>query len=248
VAAYFHLASPYYRLVDASEEQVPHTYGRGMAQSTVSRTWKEADFRISFSKMRSHPIEMALLTVGNLEWLGARIDEFLFVERQAQRQTAIMMLCDDFPPDLALLDTYENVADGLLGMMGCPRPRAPRRLYAGLDALAVDQIAMRHLGVQDANDSPILRAARHWFGEAAGPVEVVGCDEAIADWRSPYHSELSTLLSFLAYPVYVFGSGRGALFVPEMDQKAFPPLGKEGSGLHLARRGLQMFLGLRHPS
>jgi uncharacterized protein (DUF362 family) len=234
--------------VDASEEQVGHAYGRGMAQYTVARTWKEADFRISFGKMRSHPVDLAVLTVGNLEWLGARCDEFLFVERQAQRQTALMMLIDAFPPHFALLDAYECVPDGLLGVMGSPRPKAPRRLYAGADALAVDLTAARHLGVQDPDDVPTLRAARHWFGDVAGRIEVVGVDEPIADWRSPYHNELSTLLSLLAYPVYEFGSGRGALFVPEMDTRAFPPLGRESGLLRLGRRGLQTFLGLRHPS
>jgi len=42
----------------------------GMAQTTISQTWKEADFRISFGKMRSHPIEMAYLTLGNLPALA----------------------------------------------------------------------------------------------------------------------------------------------------------------------------------
>ena len=51
---------------------------RGLAQGTVGNTWKEADFRISFGKMRSHPVEMAHLCVGNVEWIGARCDDFLF--------------------------------------------------------------------------------------------------------------------------------------------------------------------------
>ena len=71
VARYFGLESPSYRLVDLSTEQVPHAYRRGLAQGTVGRTWKEADFRISFGKMRSHPVELAYLSVGNVEWIGA---------------------------------------------------------------------------------------------------------------------------------------------------------------------------------
>jgi uncharacterized protein (DUF362 family) len=248
VADYFDLTSPHYRLVDGSLEQVVHLYSRGMGQYTVARTWKDADFRISFGKMRSHPIELALLTLGNLEWLGARGDDFLFVERQVQRQTAIMMLIDDFPPHFALLDAFEWVPDGLLGMMGCPRPRSPRRLYAGADALAVDVTAARHLGIKDANESPMLRTARHWFGDVAGRIDVMGVDEPIAGWRGPYHDELSTLLSFLAYPVYEFGSGRGALFVPPMDERVFAPLGQESGLLRLSRRSLQTILGLRLPS
>ena len=45
-----------------------------------------------------------------------------------------MMLLDDFPPHFALLDAYDSAADGLMGVMGCPRPKVPRRLYAAADA------------------------------------------------------------------------------------------------------------------
>src|SRR5262249_38329308 len=152
---YFDLASPHYRIVDASEEQVPHAYFRGMAQYTVSRTWKDADFRITFGKLRSHPVELAYLTIGNVEWLGARGDEFLFLERQARRATAVMMLLEESPPHFALLDGYDQAADGLVGVMGCPRPRSPRRLYAGADALAVDLVAARHLGARDPSASTV---------------------------------------------------------------------------------------------
>ena len=64
VARYFGVGSADYRLVDASAEQVPHAYYRGMAQYTIARTWAEADFRITFGKMRSHPIELAYLSLG----------------------------------------------------------------------------------------------------------------------------------------------------------------------------------------
>jgi uncharacterized protein (DUF362 family) len=246
VARYLGFTSPDFRVVDLTEEPVPHAFGRGMAQNVVGRTWKEADFRISFAKMRSHPVEQVYLTVPNLEALGARCEEFLFVERQAHRETGVMMLLGDFQPHFALLDGYDRAADGLVGMMGCPRPPAPRRLYAGADALAVDLVAARHLGVRDPWTSPMLRAACHWFGDPTGRIEVVGCDEPVVGWRGPYHGELSTLLSFLAYPVYEHGSGRGALFVPEMDERAFPPLTRESTLLRTARRAVRSLLGLHH--
>ncbi len=246
VARYLGIQSPHFRIVDASEEQVEHSYFRGMGQYTVARTWKDADFRISFSKMRSHPIEIALLTVGNLEWIGARCDEFIFVERQAHRETAVMMLIDEFQPHFALLDAYENAPDGLIGVMGCPRPKHPLRIYAGADALAVDQVAARHMGIKDPRDSSVLRAACHWFGDFSREVNVVGIDEPVTGWRGPYYSELSTLLSLFAFPVYVLGSGRGALFVPEMDEEAFPPLQREKASLRISRWSIRVLLGLRH--
>jgi uncharacterized protein (DUF362 family) len=218
-----------------------------MAQNTISRSWKEADFRISFGKMRSHPIEMAYLTIGNLEWMGGRCDEFLFVERQAHRETALMMLLDGFPPDFVLLDAYDQASDGLVGVMGCPRPPSPRRLYAGEDALSVDLVAARHMGVREPDETNILRAACHWFGDPAERIEVVGTNENLRVWRGPYETEFSTMLSFVAYPVYVFGSGRGSLFVPEMDEQAFPPLQRVSFFERVLRAALRRLLGLHFP-
>lgn len=246
VAEYFGFNSPQYRLVDGSDDQVPHSYFRGMAQYTVARTWKEADFRISFGRMRSHPIELVYLTVGNVEWMGGRCDEFVFAERQAQRETAIMMLLDEFPPHFALLDAYESAADGLVGVMGCTHPKRPLRLYAGLDALAVDAVAARHMHMRDTRQSSILAAAYHWFG-GGDNIRVIGCDEPLRDWRHPYHTEISTMLSLLAFPVYVLGSGRGSMFLPAMDTRVFPPLRRETPTEWLGRRAMRLLLGLRRP-
>lgn len=247
VAAYFGMNECGLPIVDASNDQVEHAYFRGMAQNTISRSWKEADFRISFGKMRSHPIEMAYLTIGNLEWMGGRCDEFLFVERQAHRETALMMLLDGFPPDFVFLDAYDQASDGLVGVMGCPRPQSPRRVYAGEDALAVDLVAARHMGVREPEQTNILRAACHWFGDPRARIEVVGTNENLRRWRGPYETEFSTLLSFVAYPVYVFGSGRGSLFVPEMDETAFPPLQRVSLYQRVLRGALRRLLGLHFP-
>ena len=103
VADYFGVRSDNYRVVDTEEDQVQNQYSRGMAQYTIAKTWRDADFRISFPKLRSHPIEMALLCVGNIEWVGGRCDEYLFLERQADRSTAVMMLLNDFPPHFGIV-------------------------------------------------------------------------------------------------------------------------------------------------
>ncbi len=247
VAAYLGFASSAYRLVDISREQVPHEFGRGLAQYNVGRTWRDADFRIAFGKLRSHPVDQAYLTLANLEGLGARCEDFLFAERQAHRGTALMMLLDDFPPHHALLDAFEDLPDGLVGVMGCPRPKRVGRFYASADALALDLTAARHLGPGDVPSSPILRAALWWFGEPDRPIEVRGVDTPIRGWRDPYHGNISSFLAFLSYPVYAYGSLRGGLFVPEMDEEAFPPHRPPGLGVRFSRRVVRRLLGLGLP-
>ncbi|MGV3719766.1 MAG: DUF362 domain-containing protein [Actinomycetota bacterium] len=247
VASYLGIESPLFRVVDLSEEQEPYAYARGLAQYCVGRTWREADFRISFGKLRSHPVEGVSLAIGNLEGAGARCDEFFFAERQAHRDTALMMLLDAFPPHLSLVDGYAEAPDGLVGIMGCPRPRTPLRLYGGVDPLAVDITAARHLGLTEPRRSTFIRAACHWFGDPSARLTVIGPDAPVKGWRDPYHNEWATLLSLLAMPIYRFGSCRGALFVPEMYEEAFPPIQREAARLRLARRWVQALLGLRFP-
>ena len=76
---------------------------------------------------------------------------------------------------------------------------------------------------------------------------MVGEDSPIEDWQGPQSNELWSLLSLMAYPVYVMGSGRGELFVPEMDEEAFPSVTPEGWLLKLRRRAVRRLLGLRIP-
>lgn len=247
VASYFNLKSPHYRIVDFTEEQTPHAYARGFGSSTVSETWRNADFRITFAKMRSHPVEIAYLCLGNVEGTGTRTDEFIFAERQAHRETALMMTLTDFPPDYAILDAFENTPDRILGMIGSPSPRHPRRFYAGADTLAVDIVAASHIGLPQPRTGNFLRAAIHWFGDPSESTEVIGCDEPIAEWKSPYHNEISGLLSLIAYPVYQFGSGRGSLFLAEMDEEAFPFLRRAGLFTRMGRKTIRMLLGFGKP-
>jgi uncharacterized protein (DUF362 family) len=247
VADYFGLTSDNYRIVDTEEDQAQHQYSRGMAQYTIAKTWRDADFRISFPKLRSHPIEMALLTVGNIEWVGGRCDEYLFLERQADRATAVMMLLNDFPPHFGIVDAFENVPDGLVGVMGCRKPIHPLRFYAGPDALAVDSVVLQHIGSDQFESSSLLRSTAQWFGGGRNPIEVKGENSPIENWRGPYHNELRSLLSIMAYPVYVMGSGRGSLFVPEMDSQAFPLVRREGLLLKITRRAVRWLLGLHLP-
>jgi len=243
VAAYFNFASPYYRIVDLSTEQIPYQYYRGLAQYSVGKTWAEADFRISFGKLASHPTDMVDLAISNLEGLGSRVDEFVFTERQAHRDTAIMMLLNDFPVHFTLLDGY-HAPDGLLGVMGSPRPKLARRFYAGVDPLAVDIVAARHIGIRNPYRATMLCTACYWFADPSDQIEVIGTDAPIPGWRDPYYSQWSTFLSLLAAPIYEFASGRGALFVAQMDEAAFPPIKRESVLLRAARKGVQILLGI----
>ena len=104
------------------------------------------------------------------------------------------------------------------------------------------------MSVSRPQNSSYLEDALCWFDNPTERIEVVGCDEVIRDWKSPCHNEVSAVLSLLSYPVYLMLSGRGSLFVPDMDEHAFPPLTPVGWPLRLARNFMRWFLRTRLPA
>jgi uncharacterized protein (DUF362 family) len=166
IGRHFASSSPHYHLVDSAADQVPHTFARGMAQHTVARAWMDADVRISLASLRRRGSHAAALTLANIEDTGGRQACFSGLARQADRETRLMMLLDEFPPDLALIEVDGRAPDRV------PDARA-RWLYASTDALALDCAVMRHLGLADPRRSKILRAAADWFGIADGAPWVI---------------------------------------------------------------------------
>jgi uncharacterized protein (DUF362 family) len=247
VAAYIGMNVPGARVLDVEHDLAPHAFRRGMAQSSVCASWRDADVRISFGKLSTHPVDHVYLGLAQLESLNAAADDHVFVERQTQRGPATMALLGELPPHLALLDAFEDVPHGLGGIIACDRPLAPRRLYGGRDAIAVDLVASRHVGELHPEVSPHLDAALHWFGDPRPHVRVLGDDTPIANWRGTTEHELDAMLTLLAHPMYVLASGRGRLFLPEMDEEAFPPKAPTPAWLRAAQAAVRVLLRTRRP-
>ncbi len=247
VAAYTGMRGDY-TLVDLTEELVDHAYAFGLGPTSISRRWRDADVRIAFPKLRSHPIDFAHLCLGGLEGVAGRIETYLFTERRAERETATLMPLVDHPPHFAIVDGWQHGADGLVGVIACRKPPRPHRIWAGRDALAVDIVTMRHLGLGDPLRCELIATAMTWFGDPRGATAVAGCDEPLAQWRHPYSSGTSALLALLAHPAFQFAGARGSVFTPPMDPLAFPSLRDESVLMRLRRSTMRRILGISAPA
>ncbi len=246
VAAYFGYTSPHYRIVDAGTDQVALAYPRGLQQNTISRTWLEADVRIVLAKLRTDPNEFGHLCLSSLEGMASQIAETIYTARSVEFRTATMMLLDTAPPDMAIIDAWNTIADGPVGVMGCRHPATAWRTYAGRDTLSVDRAVLADMGLPDASRVPIIRRAMHWFGVQLDPLEVHGSPGPLGEgFRHPWSRRTWRLAAALSYPVYVYMSGQGQLFVPQMDETSFPPIRKAGWPLRTVRRSAQIAFGLR---
>lgn len=248
VAEYFGFHDPAYRIVDISDDLCPERYERGFVQQTISATWLDADLRIVMPKLRTDPTEYAHLSLSTLEGMTGAIEDTFYVTRRIDFRSATMMLLDVAPPDFAILDAWAPVADGPFGVMGCRRPARVRAVYAGSDALAVDEAALVDLGVDDPRAAPIVARAHHWFGIPMQTIDVVGDRPPLhTALRGPHRSRSLHLLGAIAYPVYAVLSKRGEYFVPEMDTVAFPEVVPVGAPVHALRWTTQRLFGLRPP-
>jgi len=248
VASYLGFDSATYRIVDISGDLRPYRYERGFVQHAISATWLDADLRIVMPKLRTDPTEFAHLCLSTLEGSTGAIDDTFYVGRRTDFRSATMMLLDVAPPDFAIVDAWAPVADGPFGVMGCRRPAQVRHLYAGADALAVDEAVLADLGIGDARRAPIVRRAHHWFGLPISTPVVDGVRPLLhEELRGAHRSTALRALGAVSYPIYMYLSNHGEVFVPAMDTNAFPPSGRTGSVTRAVRWAAQRAFGLRAP-
>lgn len=232
-------------IVDGSSDLVAHEYTRGIGVYHLSNKWKNADFRLNLGKLRSHPTEMAMLSIANLEWLVGNLEDFVFVDKLIDRTAPTMIMLDEFPPHFSILDAYQNIPDGLVGVMGSKSTIAPKRWYGSTDALSLDTLVMRHLNNKDLAPDSLLQSVDYWFGGFNSNITVLGEDSEITEWRGPTRNFFWSMLNFISYPVYKFMSQRGSLFLPPMDTMVFPEKHKSPLLIRLARSINNRIIGLK---
>ncbi|MEP7124401.1 MAG: DUF362 domain-containing protein [Byssovorax sp.] len=243
VARYVGYRPERYRIVDLSEELVPHAFTRGMGLYEIGKSWQDADIRISFAKMKTHVNAVGALTIRNIVTVVPQFGDHLFTGRLSDLQTVTMALLHDFPPHFGIIDAYEYAADGLMGFMADPTPKHPHLFVAGTDVICVDFVGLRLMGERDPTRALDIRSAIEWFGDPRPHGTLLGELTPIPDW-DPASSGLTAPLAAISLPIYTALSGQGSYFAAAMDPEAFPPL--DGSRTLAAVRGvLRGLLGHR---
>ncbi len=243
VAHYVGYRPARYRIVDLSEELVPHAFTRGMGLYEIGKSWRDADIRISFAKMKTHVNAVAALTIRNIVTVVPQFGDHLFTGRLSDLQTVTMALLHDFPPHFGLIDGYENAADGLMGFMADPTPKHPRLFVAGTDVICVDYAGLCLMGERDPLRALDIRTAIEWFGDPRARGYLLGEMTPIPDWDLA-ESGLTAPLAAISLPIYTALSGQGSYFAADMDPEAFPAL--DASKTLTAVRGmLRSLLGHR---
>lgn len=146
--------------LDADEKR---NLGDHLGEHPVSRSWREADFRISFAKNKTHAYAYYTLTLKNI--YGALPLANKFKEYHCNRGiygTTIEYL-SAFPVDYGLVDAFLS-ADGPFGIFADPDPNETKTIIGGSDLVAVDWVAASKMGI-DPMISPYMKLAVQAFGK-----------------------------------------------------------------------------------
>ena len=153
-----------YEVVDLTlDDHEPTDFGPHLKEHPAPRTWKEADYRISFAKNKTHAYAYYTLTLKNIYGalpLGNKFKEY-HCDRDIYHTTVEYLQA--FPVHYGLIDAHLS-ADGPFGIFADSEPNPTLSVIGGDDLVAVDWVGASKMGL-DPMISDYMRLAVQAFGK-----------------------------------------------------------------------------------
>ncbi len=172
-----------YRLVDLTEEMAPYDYGGRLGQHFVGPTWRDADFRISFAKNKTHTFCHYTLTLKNIYGTLPMQNKLKEYHTKREYDWPTIETLKHFPVHFGLIDAYVS-ADGQFGVITCPQPKLTKTIIGGENLLAVDWVGAKKMGLDP--DNPKVGRFLPLAVEAFGKPEInwVGDQSQYEPWEN----------------------------------------------------------------
>ncbi|MGR3310730.1 MAG: DUF362 domain-containing protein [Candidatus Brocadiales bacterium] len=172
-----------YRIVDLTEEMVPYDYSGRLGKHFVGPTWRDADFRISFAKNKTHVFCHYTLTIKNIYGTLPMQNKLKEYHTKREYDWPTIETLKHFPVHFGLIDAYYS-ADGQFGVIVDPTPNLTKTIIGGENLLAVDWVGAKKMGLNP--DDPKVGRFLPLAVEAFGKPEVnwVGDKSVYAPWEN----------------------------------------------------------------
>ncbi|MDH4185103.1 MAG: DUF362 domain-containing protein [Nitrospinota bacterium] len=144
-----------YKVVDLTEERVAFDYSGPLGAHTVGPTWRDAHFRVSFAKNKTHVFCNYTLTLKNIYGTLPEQNKLLEYHTKREYDWPTIESLKHFPVHFGLIDAIIS-ADGQFGVITDPTPRQTNTIIAGESLLAVDWVGARKMDL-DPDDPSIGR-------------------------------------------------------------------------------------------
>lgn len=182
-----------YKLIDLTEDRSEEqNLGSHLGRHPVPLTWKDADFRISFAKNKTHAYAYYSLTLKNVYGALSLANKFAEYHTGRGIYHTTMEYLRAFPVHYGLIDAHLS-ADGPFGVFADPEPNITETIIGGEDLVAVDWVGASKMGL-DPKISQYMELAVKAFGKPE--INLVGD-------RNPYRPWLNVpvVMSLLTHEV-----------------------------------------------
>lgn len=151
-----------YRIEDLSEQADPFDYGGVLGAHSVGRTWRDADYRISFAKNKTH---WQCFYTGCLKNIYGCLPEWDKMKHYHGRDREFFECCililDAFPVHFGFMDAWVS-GDGFSGHVRDAHPNETHTIFASPNVYALDWVQGEKMGVDPRDNYVIQEAMRRW--------------------------------------------------------------------------------------
>jgi uncharacterized protein (DUF362 family) len=178
VAHYIGLMEKNYRVIDLSLDLEEYQFSGKLGKHSVNREWKNADFRVSFAKNKTHVYTYYTLTIKNI--YGALPMENKFLEYHHERDifSTTIEFIKHFPIHFAFIDAHVS-ADGPFGIFADKDPNKTETMIGSEDIVAADWVGAEKMGL-DPMVSDHMKQAVAEFGKPG--IKLLGDRSIYPDW------------------------------------------------------------------
>lgn len=172
-----------YRIVDLTEEMVPYDYGGRLGKHFVGPTWRDADFRISFAKNKTHVFCYYTLTLKNIYGTLPMQNKLKEYHTRREYDWPTIETLKHFPVHFGLIDAIYS-ADGHFGVIADAEPNYTKTIIGGENLIAVDWVGAKKMGLNP--DDPKVGRYLPLAVEAFGRPEInwVGDKSVYEPWQN----------------------------------------------------------------
>jgi len=149
----------------------------------VGKIWKDADYRISFAKNKTHVEDVYTLTLKNIYGTTPMEDKMFEYHAVREWDGAALDMLESFPVHFGFIDAFYS-SDGMLGFKGTTRPKPTKMMFASPSLIAVDALASKMMGL-DPSVSRLMRlAVEKWGTPSIERLSNVREDYVHPDWEN----------------------------------------------------------------
>jgi uncharacterized protein (DUF362 family) len=207
-----------YRIIDLTPEREPYDYKGSFGKHFASPTWKDADFRISFAKNKTHSFCYFTLTIKNIYGTLPVQNKYLEYHKKREFDWPTIEALKHFPVHFGLIDAWWS-ADGQMGVIADVTPEKTMTIIGGEKLVAVDHQGAKLMNL-DPTVSPFHELAVKEFGNPENRVEVKSNISKYKDWEN-VKSLLPELLDVAEEAPWAFSHFFMSAFI-YADLEAFP--------------------------